>query len=366
MIKHFIVILIGLNFLFSGCQQTEGNNLIQTKDESPYCIDPDLKKTISISDLYEQDIHDQISLTGKVSYDENDLVAFKSLIQGVVTKVNFEVGDFVEKGKVLAVVKSAEINDLAKERRLQQNQVELLKKQIKTKQELMHDGLASQPEVAELEFQLSAAQLEVEKISNALNIYRSIDKEQFQILAPKDGYIVQKSISAGQTISTDAEASLFSISNLKKVWVMINVYANNLKFIHIGDEVKVRTVAYPDRIYQGKIDKIYNVFDDNEHVTKARVVLENVDLNLMPGLSADIIINKQNILGKAYAVPKNALVFANNRNYVVLYKGDCAVEVRKVTPISSNEEFVYVEEKFEEKEQVISSNALIIFEEIKK
>lgn len=336
------------------------------EENTPFCIDSLLKKSITIVDVKEQEIHDQLSLTGKVGYDENDLVAFKSLIQGVVMRVNFEVGDFVKKGKVLAVVKSAEINELAKERRMQQSQVELLKTQIKTKKELLIDGLAAQPELAELQFQLRAAELEVEKISNSLKMYRSIDGEQFQILAPKDGYIVQKNISAGQTISADAETPLFSVSNLNRVWVMINVYANNLKFIHNGDDVKVRTVAYPDRIYQGKIDKVYNVFDDDEHVTKARVVLENVDLNLMPGLSADIIINKKNILGKAYALPKNALVFANNRNYVVLFKGDCDVEVRKVTPISSNEEFVYVEEKFEDKEQVISSNALIVFEEIKK
>ena len=66
-------------------------------------------------------------------------------------------------------------------------------------------------------------------------------------------------MSVGQSITSDNEDALFSISNLKQVWVMVNIYASNLQYVKKGDFVKVRTVAYPDRIYSGKIDKIYNV-----------------------------------------------------------------------------------------------------------
>lgn len=145
---------------------------------------------------------------------------------------------------------------------------------------------------------------------------------------------------------------------------MVNIYASNLKFIKKGDAVKVRTMAYPDRIYTGKIDKIYNVFDDNEHVLKARVVLENQDLNLMPGLSADIIIDKTNVLGNAFAIPNKAKVFENNKEYVVVYKGDCSLETRKITPVASNEEYTFVSEKFAEDEKIIGTNTLIIFEQV--
>ncbi len=125
-------------------------------------------------------------------------------------------------------------------------------------------------------------------------------------------------------------------------------------------------MAYPDRIYAGKIDKIYNVFDDDEHVIKARVVLENQDLNLMPGLSADIIIDKENVTGKAFAVPNKAKIFENNKEYVVVYKDDCTMEIRRITTIGQNEEHTFVKEKFAPNEKIVSSNALMIFEELNK
>src|SRR5690606_26532302 len=132
------------------------------------------------------------------------------------------------------------------------------------------------------------------------------------ILAPRNGYIVQKNMSTGQSITNDDADALFSISNLKEVWVMVNIYANNLQFIQKNDVVKVRTVAYPDKVYPGKIDKIYNVFDDNEHVIKARVVLENHDLNLMPGLSADIIIDINISQDSAYAIHMSAMLISSH------------------------------------------------------
>jgi len=366
MIKQTLLFITAISILMSSCKSKEENNTQENKEGHTFCLNDQLKKSTDITAISEQAIQDQLTLTGKVEYNENDLVAYKSLIQGIVAKVNFELGDYVTQGKVLAVVKSAEIQELAQEKRVQLNQLESLKRQIKTKKELLQDGLASQPEVLELEYELKAAQIEVDKINNTLKMYRSIGDGQFQIVAPKNGYIVQKDISVGQSIVADSENALFSISDLNKVWVMVNIYANNLKYVHAGDLVKVRTVAYPDRIYQGKIDKIYNVFDDNEHVTKARVVLENQDLNLMPGLSADIIIDKKNTIGNAFAIPKKAIVFVNNKNYVVVHKDDCNMEVRKVTPITSNEEYVYVNEKFNANEKIIASNALIILEELNK
>ena len=145
---------------------------------------------------------------------------------------------------------------------------------------------------------------------------------------------------------------------------MVNIYASNLRYVHVGDRVHVRTIAYPDKLYPGRIDKIYNVFDDKEHVFKARVILENQDLHLMPGLSADIIIDKKNQLKSAYAIPNKAIVFSNNKQYIVVYKDDCDLECRKVTVIGSNEEYAFIQEKLAANEKVIGSNTLLIFEQL--
>lgn len=356
----YLIPLLGL--FLTGCKDSK--SIASEEKPKNFCLNEQLKKTTEILPIIQQPIREQLTLSGKIEYNENDLVIYKSLLQGVVEKVQFELGDYVKKGQVLGLVRSNEIQDLVQQRRFHLNQIDLYRKQLNTKKELLSDGMASLPEVSEAEHELQAARIEVDKIDAALHMFRATGNGQFQILAPKNGYIVQKGISPGQSITSESEDALFSISNLKEVWVMVNIYASNLKFIKKGDAVKVRTMAYPDRIYTGKIDKIYNVFDDNEHVLKARVVLENQDLNLMPGLSADIIIDKNNVLGNAFAIPNKAKVFENNKEYVVVYKGDCSLETRKITPVASNEEYTFVSEKFAEDEKIIGTNTLIIFEQV--
>ncbi|MCL7987877.1 efflux RND transporter periplasmic adaptor subunit [Sphingobacterium sp. lm-10] len=360
----YYVILAGM--AVSACAGSTSENASdeqQADSTQVYCLDDQLRSSTSIIEIQERPITEQLALSGKIEYNENDLVAFQSLLVGTVEQVKFELGDFVHKGQVLATVKSNEIQDLVQQRRSYQSQIQVLENQVETKRELLEDGLASKPEVLEVESELASARIELDRVSQSLQLFKAVGPGTFQILAPKDGYIIQKAISMGQSITEDNEP-LFSISNLKQVWVMVNIYARNLRYVNNGDPVKVRTVAYPDHLYTGKIDKIYHVFDNEEHVLKARVVLDNQNLNLMPGLSADIIIDRKSTAEKAFAIPNTAKVFSNNKEYVVIYKGDCQMEVRQITAVASNEEYTYVHERFADDEKVIGSNALLIFEHL--
>lgn len=360
--RYFLVLGLVLSLISCNKQDQTSEDLEKT---DTFCLNEQLKKSTRIVEVSEQPIQEQMTFSGKIEYDENDLVAFKSLLEGIVENVSFELGDFVKQGQVLATVKSYQIQELIQQQKTLSNQINFLDKKIKTQKELLHDGMIAAPELLETENELSQARIERNRIQENLNLYKAIGNGSFQIVAPKNGYIIQKNISKGQTLTADSEP-LFSISNLKQVWVMVNIYASNLRYIKVGDAVKVRTVAYPDELYQGKIDKIYNVFDDNEHVLKARVVLENQKLNLMPGLGADIIIDKKESDQKAFAIPNKAKVFHNNKDYIVVYKSDCELEVLKVEVIAQNEEVFYIKEKIGSNEKVIASNALLIFEQLKK
>ncbi|MFX8266578.1 efflux RND transporter periplasmic adaptor subunit, partial [Acinetobacter baumannii] len=78
------------------------------------------------------------------------------------------------------------------------------------------------------------------------------------IKAPISGFIVQKNITNNTSIRSDNGTNLFTISDLKKVWIQANVYEANISKIHVGETVSVTTVSYPDRIFKGTIDKIVN------------------------------------------------------------------------------------------------------------
>ena len=357
---HVLLVLI-----LSGCRESQEPVQEVNGEKDSFCLNGAFKDKTTIVSVEERPITEQLTLSGKIECNENDLVAFRSLLEGSVERVQFELGDYVRKGQVLAIIRSAQIQELYQEKRNQENQIKLLTNQIKTKREMLQDGLFSAPELLEMEHELEHAKIELEKIIQALALYRSVGSNAFQVLAPKDGYIIQKSISVGQNVVSDSDP-LFSISNLKEVWVMVNIYASNLRYINVGDNVKVRTIAYPDQVYAGKIDKIYNVFDDDEHVLKARVVLQNATLKLMPGLSADIIIDKNSNQGNAFAIPNNAVVFHNDQEHIVVYKDDCHLKTQRITKLGSNEEYTFIAEKLEAGEKVVVSNALLIYEELSK
>lgn len=355
--------LIGVLFL-GAC--TSSNNTKEENNKPSFTLNESSKKEANILTVSEQDVEEQLALTGKVEYNENDLVYFKSLLNGTVTSVAFELGDFVKKGQHLAIVKSSDIIDLAQQRRMNISREQLLKQQINTKKELLNDGLASLPEVKLLENDLVQTQIEITKLNEILSLYQmGSEAGTYIIIAPKDGYIIQKKISSGQTINMDSEP-LFAISNLKEVWVMVNIFASNLSYVKEGSSVSVRTIAYPNKYYNGKIDKIYNVFDENEHVLKARVVLENKDLQLIPGLSADIFIHKSNAFQKAVAIPKKAIVFNDDTYFVIVYKSDKHLEIRKINSIAENAYFTYTNKGIIPGEKIITNNALLIFEELNK
>ncbi len=349
--------------VLSSCSKAEETGVQTAENAERYCMNEQLKKSTAVADVHYTPITEQILLPGKVDYNENDLVTFRSLLEGTVSSVNFELGDHVRAGQVLATINSTQIQELYQQQRSFQNEIASIRKQIESKRELLKDGMIAAPELRESEHQLANARIELDRVQQILRMYRANGQGSFQIVAPKSGYIIQKNISPGQSISADEDA-LFAISNLDQVWVMVNIYASTLRHIKVGDPVRVKTVADPDRLYYGKIDKIYNVFDDDEHVLKARVVLENQNMQLMPGLAADIIIDKSSSQGNAYAVPNSAKVFHNNKEYVVVYKDDCNLTTRRITPIASNEEVTYVKEDFGPGEKVISKNALLLFEQL--
>lgn len=356
-------ILLALALMSSCGSSTEQAKDVAETDKPAFCLNETLKKTTQIQEVDEEAIKEQLTLSGKVEYNENDLVAFRSLLDGVVEQVRFELGDYVTKGQVLATIKSLDIQDLYRQQQVQRNQISLLEKQKSAKEALLGDGLISGPELVEITHELEGAKIELQRIEESLQLFKAAGNGSFHIVAPKNGYIVQKAVSSGQTIMKEGDP-LFSISNLKEVWVMVNIYASNLRYVHTGDAVQVRTIAYPDQVYKGRIDKVYNVFDDDEHVLKARVVLENQKLSLMPGLSADIIIDKKNDLGRGIPIPQKAIVFSNNKQYVLQYTDDCHIVPKLIEPVASNGEVVYVNKGISAKDKIITSNALLIFEHL--
>jgi len=84
---------------------------------------------------------------------------------------------------------------------------------------------------------------------------------EFIVRAPISGFVVEKQINNNMAIRNDNNNSLFTISDLRNVWILANVYESNISEVHLGDDVEVTTLSYPGRKFHGKVDQILNVLD---------------------------------------------------------------------------------------------------------
>jgi len=334
------------------------------KDDK-FCLTGKLREKMQIEDVTKQSVQETISLTGNITYNADNVVEFSSLVEGVVTKTFFSLGDHVKKGQVLAEIRSTELNNLQAQAKTLQSQLQVAQRQLQSVKSLSEDGIASQKDLLQAQSEVDVLKASISNVNANLSLFSaSQDKSVFLIKAPTEGYIVDKNISPGTQILQNSE-SLFTISNLKEVWVLANIYTINVAHIKEGMTVDIVLPAYPDDVFKGKITTLSQVFDADEHVLKARVVMQNKDLKLKPGMPADIIINKGNNDRELPAVPSSAILFDDNKNYVLIYKDDCNIEVRQIKPPMKNSRWAFFEDELKEGEKIITKNQLLILEKLK-
>lgn len=353
----FILVL-----LISGCSKNK--KLPPKYTAENYCIDESFKDKIELEKPKLQKITENIPLTGVVETNPDKVVHFMSLVDGIISQTYFSLGDQVKKGQILADLRSAELAELYAQSKTITSQIKVSEQGLKATQAMFDDGISSQKELMNSESELAILKADKERIESQLNLFSaSPEKGIFKIKAPHSGIVTAKSITAGGPISAGGE-SLFTISDLNDVWVMVNIYASNVRNITESMEVDIKTLSYPDKIFSGKITNISQVLDDESKVLKARVVLPNTNFKLKPGMLVDVSALKTSEIS-ALSISTDAMVFDNNKNFVVVYKDDCNLEIRNIKTSSKGNGNTFVVEGLEENEQIVSKNHLLIYEQIK-
>jgi cobalt-zinc-cadmium efflux system membrane fusion protein len=357
MMRKFIIPLLFVQ-LFTACKEKEQSNTVQQEN---FCLNEKSKSIAEITAVKNETVIERIHLTGSIESNPDKVINFVSLVDGIISNTYFSLGDNVTKGHVLAEMQSTELSSLQAELRSLNSQIELAKVDLNAKEQMFRDGISSNRDLIEAQNNLRVLESEKQKVENNLSLFSaSSTKSVFQIKAPASGIITAKNINSGTTVNSDGEP-LFSISDLNNVWAMANIYSTDIAHISKGMEVEIKTLTYPGQIFRGKINEISQVLDENAKVLKARIVLDNKDFKLKPGMLADITALKKTNRQKV-AAPTSSLVFFNGRNYVLVYKDDCNIEAREVTLLAKGNGVTYIENGLAENEKIITKNQLLIFE----
>jgi cobalt-zinc-cadmium efflux system membrane fusion protein len=162
-------------------------------------------------------------------------------------------------------------------------------------------------------------------------------------------------------LRTEDISPAFIVGDLTDVWVMANIYESDISKIQEGYDTEIVTIAYPDKIFTGKVDKIFNLMDAASKVVKARVTLANPNLELRPEMFANVKVH-YNEPEKKLAVPLSALIFDKSRYFVMVYKADDNIETREITIYKETDNLVYVETGLTEGEKVMTKYQLLVYD----
>jgi len=149
-----------------------------------------------------------------------------------------------------------------------------------------------------------------------------------ELRAPVSGTIVEQNVSGFEGIkSLDNSPNLFTIADLTQVWLLCDVYENDLGEVRLGDTAEIRLNAYPDRTYHGKVADMSRVLDPATRSAKVRIVLPNGDGSLRPGMFAVAMFRSRQPQSRV-VVPSTAIIRLQDKDWA--FRKDGAQQFRRV------------------------------------
>lgn len=356
-----LLVVISICLFTVSCTQASEEVIVKP---TSYCLTENFKSKVGFYDVTEQPVIEKLHLTGSVETNPDNVLSFISLVSGIITKTNFSIGDEVKKGQILAEIKSTELTSMQSEQKSLHSQLRVVTKRLESTQSMYESGISSQKDLLEAQSELDILKNELNRVTNNLNLFSPSEVDGvFHIKSPVSGIITDKRIVGGTQISSQGDP-LFTIANLEEIWVMANVYASNVNHISKGMEAEVRNLSYKDMRLKSTVSVISQVLDPESRVLKARIVLENTDLKLKPGMLVDVYVAKD-ATGSAIGVPIGNLIFDANQYFALVYRNECSIEIRKIDIQSKNERIAYLSSGLNEGEKILSTNALLVYEQLK-
>ncbi len=306
-------------------------------------------------------VYGSLKLFGKISADNSRMAQVFPVAGGSVVKVNVELGDYVKKGSVLAVIRSGEVAEYERQKMEAVNDVTIAEKNLQVAKDMFAGKLSSEKDVLTAEKELQNAKASLRRIDEVFKIYNIGQGAAYNVVAPISGFIIDRNITENMQLRNDRTENIFSIAEIDEVWVLANVNETDIGKITVGMEAEVRTVSYPDRVLKGSVDKIFNMLDDNTKAMKVRIRIPNKDLALKPEMSATVSLHiKEN--RELLAIPASAVIFDKSKNWVMVYKGRDNIQTREVEVYRQNADTTYISKGLDEGETVISRNQMLIYD----
>jgi membrane fusion protein, heavy metal efflux system len=269
-----------------------------------------------------------LRLTGTVAYNSFQTTPVISQVSGPVSRIMVSPGQVVKKGQPMLYVSSPDYSQLRAAYLKARDAHSLAHKNYLRAQDLYaHHAIAERDlqtaESAEIQaqadLQSSEQSLKILGIPRPDTLIENPTSPEVPLLAPISGEAVERQCSPGQVLQA-GQTQCFTISDMRTVWVLANVYENQLAYVHVGDPVAMKTDAYPD-VFHGKISFMGAALDATSRTLQARIDTTNPARRLKKDMyvTATVVAGK---IDNALLVPDAAVLRdAENEPFVYVTAG---------------------------------------------
>jgi membrane fusion protein, heavy metal efflux system len=278
-----------------------------------------------------------LRLPGSVAYNAFKTTPVITQVSGPVTQVLVYPGQTVRDGQPMLYVSSADFAQLRSNYLKAHDAYTLAQTNLERDQDLYTHHAVAQVDLLQAQSARNQAKADLQASEQALQVIGISDpgkladgpaSSKIPVLAPIAGEVVERMVQPGQVIQAGA-TQVFTISNMSTVWVLVNVYQNDLSFIHLGDPVTVETNAFPTT-FHGRISYIAPSLDADTRTLKVRIVTGNPHGMLKKDMYVTAIVQAGKT--KALTVPDDAVLRNDvNEPFVYVLSGTNQFAQRLVT-----------------------------------
>ena len=325
-----VALSLGMALLVAGCAGNGGKNPaaeapppMQVVHEGDVnLVEVDHAEQFPLATATEYKAPTRLSATGVVNPDISRTVPVISIATGRVADIRARLGDTVKKGQVLMRVQSADIAGAYSDYRKAIADELLANTQLERAKGLYDHGAISLNDLQVAEDTENKAKVDVETSAEHLRVLGApLDRPSalVDIVAPVSGVITDQQVTNAAGVAGLGSPNPFTISDLSYVWILCDVYENDLPMVRLGDTAEVRLSAYPGLVLHGRIGNIGAVLDPNIRTAKVRIEIKNPG-QMRPGMFVTATFRGQKAEVHA-AVPASAILHLHDRDWVYMPAG---------------------------------------------
>jgi len=323
------IALVGISIFATGCGNAKGDPAAEAPppaqvehEQDGSVIEVDHPEQFPLATAAAHNSRSELVVTGVVAPDISRNVPVISLASGRVVEIRARLGDIVQKGQLLLRVRSDDISSAYSDYQKAVADETLAHTQLERAKDLYAHGAIALNDLQIAQDTENKAEVDVKTTEEHLRLLGSDpDKPNgvVDIVAPVSGVITDQEVTNDAGVQA-LGPNPFTISDLSEVWILCDVYENDLASVRLGDDAEIRLNAYPNQVLRGKINNIGAILDPNLRTAKVRIEVRNPGM-MRIGMFATATFHGQQQETHT-EIPATAILHLHDRDWVFVAAGN--------------------------------------------